>query len=133
MFIYNGSFKTLLRITPYLAGAFALAATVSLCPIASAQTLQAPRTERDIPRRIQGGGEKFQAVPAARPSIPGGPSDLRTLTGTEAADFCCKSGSGGSGTGCSQYDSDVIYCKDFTLHCDGSWSCQPGGSSCECL
>ena len=70
---------------------------------------------------------------APRRSIQGGIGGLTALSGTVKADFCCKSGQGSAGTSCGQFDPEEANCNQFILHCSGSWSCQPGGSSCECL
>ena len=113
-------------------GLLIIVVSVMLVTPASAQTSiqQRPQTEMQQLQQQQQGGA---SITGPRRQIPGGPGSFTSLSGTEEADFCCKSGQGGQGNECTQYDPTKAVCQDFTLHCDGSWSCQPNGSSCECL
>jgi hypothetical protein len=79
--------------------------------------------------------QQLQPRPPRRQQTPiqGGIGGFATLSGTEEVDFCCQSGEGSVGQSCGQYNPDTHQCTDFALHCAGSWSCQPGGSTCQCL
>ncbi len=105
--------------------------SIMLVTPAAAQTSiqQRPQTQMQQLQQQQGG----PSISGPKRRIPGGPGSFTSLSGTEEADFCCKSGQGGQGNQCSEFDPKKFSCTDFTLHCDGSWSCQPGGTSCQCL